>query len=132
MPVSATGYRSEEPVKAYIRIVPSEFADSAAAVFDNLRLFYRNTQGIVNLKVSNGDNQIFQDTLSTGEGIRERVINLNKSKDVRIELEGYFSPDIYGISIESGKGVIVDNIPQRGSAGLEFTMVGKENLKEDI
>ena len=122
--------RSEEPVKAYVRIVPSEFADSAAAVFDNLRLFYRNTQGIVNLKVSNGDNQIFQDTLSTGEGIRERVINLNKSKDVRLELEGYFSPDIYGISIESGKGVIVDNIPQRGSAGLEFTMVGKENLKK--
>ena len=26
--------------------------------------------------------------------------------------------------------MIVDNIPQRGSAGLEFTMVEKENLKE--
>ena len=27
-------------------------------------------------------------------------------------------------------GIIVDNIPQRGSAGLEFTMVGKDNLEE--
>ena len=27
-------------------------------------------------------------------------------------------------------GVIVDNIPQRGSAGLEFTMVDRENLAE--
>ena len=40
------------------------------------------------------------------------------------------SPDIYGISIESKTGVIVDNIPQRGSAGLEFTMVDRDNLAE--
>ena len=42
------------------------------------------------------------------------------------------SPDIYGISIESKSGVILDNIPQRGSAGLEFTMVDKDNLSESF
>ena len=40
------------------------------------------------------------------------------------------SPDIFGLTIESNNGVIVDNIPQRGSAGLEFTMVDIDNLKE--
>jgi alginate O-acetyltransferase complex protein AlgI len=125
-----SGVRSEEPVKASIRIVPSVFADSAATVFDELRLFYKNTQDVVNIKVSDGVKQLFQDTLSAWKGIRELVIKLYRSKDVRIEFEGYVSPDIYGISIESEKGVVIDNIPQRGSAGLEFTMVGKENLKE--
>jgi D-alanyl-lipoteichoic acid acyltransferase DltB (MBOAT superfamily) len=49
---------------------------------------------------------------------------------VIIEFEGKSSPDIYGISIESRQGIIVDNIPRRGSAGLEFTLVDRENLSE--
>jgi D-alanyl-lipoteichoic acid acyltransferase DltB (MBOAT superfamily) len=125
-----SGTRSVEPVKASIRIVPSVFADSSAAVYDKLRLFYKNTQDVVNIKVSDGVKQLFRDTLSVGKGIRELEIKLYKSKDIRIEFEGYVSPDIYGISIESEKGVVVDNIPQRGSTGLEFTMVGKDNLME--
>jgi alginate O-acetyltransferase complex protein AlgI len=120
----------EEPIKAMVRIMPSEFADSAAAVYNNLRIFYKNTQGTVNLKVNDGDKLIFKDTLSISNSISELAIKLNNPKEVLIEFEGYVSPDIYGISIESEKGVVVDNIPQRGSAGLEFTMVGKENLKE--
>ena len=55
---------------------------------------------------------------------------MNRAKDIVIEFEGRESPDIYGISLESKTGVIVDNIPQRGSAGLEFTMVDRNNLKE--
>ena len=125
-----SGNRSVEPVKATIRIVPSVLADSAAATFDNIRLFYKNTQDAVNLTVDDGVKQVFQDTLNAALGIRELSIKLNNPKDVRIEFDGNVSPDIYGISIESEKGVVVDNIAQRGSAGLEFTMVGKRNLKE--
>ena len=125
-----SGLMSDEPVKASVRIVPAEFADSAASMFDNLRIFYRNTQGFVKIKISAGDKQIFQDTLNTAEDLRELAIKLNNAKDVRIEFEGNVSPDIYGISIESERGVVVDNIAQRGSAGMEFTMVGKGNLKE--
>ena len=33
-------------------------------------------------------------------------------------------------NVDPKTGVIVDNIPQRGSAGLEFTMVDRNNLKE--
>lgn len=124
------GTLSETPVEASLRIVPSVFADSAAAVYETLRIFYRNSQGVVRVKVYETDNQIFNDTLSRSTGISEIKIALHKVKDIRIDFEGKVSPDIYGISIESDKGVVVDNIPQRGSAGLEFTMVGKDNLKD--
>jgi alginate O-acetyltransferase complex protein AlgI len=124
------GTRSDEPVKASIRIVPSVFADSSAIIYDNLRIFYGNTRDVVNIRVSDADNQIYKDTLSRGVGINELNIELEKPKDLRIDFEGSTSPDIYGLSIESKYGVVVDNIPQRGSAGLEFTMVGKKNLKE--
>ena len=125
-----SGYRSDVPVKATIRIVPSKSADSASAVYENLRIFYKNTQAAVNIKVNDEDKLIFQDTLKVASGTKELAIKLSNPNDIRIEFEGNVSPDIYGISIESEKGVVVDNIAQRGSAGLEFTMVGKENLKE--
>jgi hypothetical protein len=125
-----SGARSVEPVKAWVRIVPSEFADIAVATYDNLRIFYKNTLDAVRVKVSEGDKLISQDTLHTSSETGELKIKLNRSKDIRIEFEGYVSPDIFGMSIESDSGVVVDNIPQRGSAGMEFTMVGEKNLEE--
>lgn len=35
------------------------------------------------------------------------------------------SPDVYGIALDGGAGVTVDNVPMRGSAGTRFTMVEK-------
>ena len=60
------------------------------------------------------------------------IVLFRDIKNILIEFEGRVSPDIYGLSIESDTGIIVDNIPQRGSAGLEFTMVNRENLTESL
>ena len=122
------GLAVQTPEKAQIRIRPSNFADSSAAFFDRLRIFYSLCNGKVNISVS-GDYLLLSDTLRTGPGIMELSCDLNGADDIKIGFEGKISPDIYGISIESKKGIIVDNIPQRGSAGLEFTLVGRDNLK---
>ena len=118
------------PEKAFIRIRPSKLADSASSEYDILRIFYGNAEGVVNIVVKADDNEVFADTLRRGNRYFEVTCPLKGAKEVMIEFTGKVSPDIYGISIESKKGVIVDNIPQRGSAGLEFTMVAEDNLKE--
>lgn len=46
---------------------------------------------------------------------REPVGNLT------IKMIGKNSPDIYAIALDDNRGVAVDNIPLRGSSGLEFT-----------
>jgi len=124
------GKKTIIPEKAYVRIVPSGFADSASFEYDSLRLFFRNSEGIVNVVIKADNSIVFKDTLKRGSGIEEIGCLLNRAKEILIEFEGRVSPDIYGISIESRNGVILDNIPQRGSAGLEFTMVDKENLSD--
>ena len=116
--------------KASVRIRASNFADSSASRYDILRVFYGNTEGVVRVKIKADDSEIFADTLKRGKGFNEIMCQLNGAKEIFIEFEGKVSPDIYGISIESNSGVIIDNIPQRGSAGLEFTMVDRENLSE--
>jgi D-alanyl-lipoteichoic acid acyltransferase DltB (MBOAT superfamily)/lysophospholipase L1-like esterase len=124
------GERKAVPEKAFVRIHPSNLADSAASCYENLRIFYGNTDENVSIKVKADNDQIFAGVLKTGSGIKEISCSLKGAEDILIEFEGNVSPDIYGISIESKKGIIVDNIPQRGSAGLEFTMVERNNLAE--
>lgn len=124
------GEKSSSPVKASINIKPSKFADSSSTEYDLLRIFYGNREGVVNIEVTGDEKKLFADTLRRGGGINEISCKLMGAKQILIEFEGRVSPDILGISIESNNGVIVDNIPQRGSAGLEFTMVDRENLAE--
>ena len=124
------GEKKSVPEKAFVRIRPSNVADSASSEYDILRVFYGNTEDIVYVVIKVGDNEIFADTLKKGKDFNEITCPLKGAKEILIEFTGKVSPDIYGISIESKAGIMVDNIPQRGSAGLEFTMVGKDNLAE--
>jgi alginate O-acetyltransferase complex protein AlgI len=124
------GKKTQTAQKAYVKIRPSNVADRASSEYDYLRIFYGNTTDLVTVAVKSDDNIIFTDTLQFGGGFNEMGCYLGREKEITIEFEGIVSPDIYGISIESETGIIVDNIPQRGSAGLEFTMVSKTNLED--
>jgi len=124
------GEKTSIPEKAFVRIRPSNVADSASSEYNILRVFYGNTEDVVNVVIKAGDNEIFADTLKKDKNFNEITCPLKGAKEILIEFTGKVSPDIYGISIESKAGIMVDNIPQRGSAGLEFTMVGKDNLAE--
>jgi D-alanyl-lipoteichoic acid acyltransferase DltB (MBOAT superfamily)/lysophospholipase L1-like esterase len=124
------GQVSSDKVKSWIRITPSTFSDNSESKYEFLRILYRNTLDNVKIDVRSGNNLIISDTLKISSKITEFTCPLSDSKNILIDFSGRTSPDIYGISIESKNGVVVDNIPQRGSAGLEFTMVDKENLRD--
>jgi alginate O-acetyltransferase complex protein AlgI len=124
------GEISSSTEKAWVRIRPSQYADSSSARYDLLRILYSNPSGRVNIKVTADNAAVLTDSLKKSPDLNEMTCNLGGAKDIILEFEGRVSPDIYGISIESRYGIIVDNIPLRGSAGLEFTMVDKENLRE--
>ena len=124
------GTKTENAVMASVTISPSSLADSLSSYYDKLRLFYRNTEGDVVLSVKTGNKIISEGALNKTTDLSEFSCDLNAAKRVTLEFTGTVSPDILGISIESSTGVIVDNIPQRGSAGLEFTMINQESLSE--
>ncbi len=126
------GVRSDIPEKASVKIRASKESDNASSEYDLLRIFYGNAEDIVKVCVNGDGKEIFSDTLKRGNGFYETRCRLGGAKEIVIEFTGRVSPDIYGISIESDTGIIVDNIPQRGSAGLEFTMVNRERLSESF
>jgi D-alanyl-lipoteichoic acid acyltransferase DltB (MBOAT superfamily) len=126
-----SGRVSQRIEEAFVRIAPSQYADSSVSTYGKLRLLYRNSEGRVSIRISAGGKDILSDTLGRGDKTQQLICDLKNSNDVRITFSGKASPDIFGISIESDTGVVVDNIPQRGSAGLEFTMVDEKNLREN-
>lgn len=121
---------SEE--NAFVRITPSVYSDSAALIYKILRVFYGNVSGPVKLTVKENENEIAAGLLNRGEGISEFRCRLGNPGEILLEFKGRSSPDIYGLSIEDTTGLVLDNIPQRGSAGLEFTMVDRKNLEESF
>ncbi len=121
---------SQTTEKAWIRIVPSKLADSTTSRYDLLRILYRNNLDFVRITIKAGNFPLLTDTLKISNDLKEFVCPLYDAENILIDFSGKVSPDIFGVSIESSTGVVVDNIPQRGSAGLEFTMVDPENLRK--
>ncbi len=118
------------PAVAWFTVEPSMFSDSLSATYNIFRLFYGNLEDSLNIEVYTGTGLIRRDTLMPSGNEREYSVNLGSSSYLRVVFKGKTSPDFYGFSIESASGAMVDNIPRRGSAGFEYTMISRDNLSE--
>ena len=122
------GIKEITPTSAWFSVEPSRYADSLSAIYNEFRLFYGRLEDTLVITVYTGKDVIRRDTLKPADTEQEYYVNLGSANYLKVEFEGRSSPDFYGFSIESSKGAIVDNIPNRGSAGLEYTMVSRDNL----
>ncbi len=114
---------------ASVRINPVPGADSAVSVYENLRIFYGNNHDTVLVSIRSASSLVDFAMLQMGEGPMEYSVKLPGVSDVTVEFTGRNSPDIYAFSLESKTGVVVDNIPVRGSAGLEFVMTDSRGFE---
>jgi D-alanyl-lipoteichoic acid acyltransferase DltB (MBOAT superfamily) len=120
---------------ATVKVNPVPGADTAVSRYENLRIFYGNNSDTVLVGIRSGNTLVDFAMLQMGEGPLEYSVPLPAVSEVTVEFTGRNSPDIYALSLESREGVIVDNIPVRGSAGLEFVMTdfrGFEGAFESI
>lgn len=124
------GVRLNAMSYASVRITPVPGAEESVTKYDRLRLFYGNNYDTVLVTVRSGDSLIDFVMLQKGNGPMEYSLPLPSVKDLTVEFTGRNSPDIYAFSLESDNGIIVDNIPVRGSAGLEFVMTDSHGFKE--
>ena len=94
--------------------------------FTNSWLYYGNNYKPVQITLKDKDEKVIQ--------VDSLPVSLNKFNAYRLPVqaglsefsmhfESYDSPDFYGLSLETDKGVLVDNFPLRGSSGLLFTRV---------
>lgn len=97
--------------------------------FDEVKLYYSNSKG-GNISYTFGrENGTAQ--LNNGNDVQELTLApKKKTKNVKIDFPqkdmGYF----YGVSLENGNGIYVDNFPLRGNSGVNLNDIETTKLKE--
>lgn len=98
--------------------------------YTKMKLFYGNSKEPVLAEISVDGKPASFEKLKTGKSVKVKTWHFKKSpKSLRIKFTGSDSPDIYGISFEGNRGLVVDNIPMRGASGTDFTKINYSNFK---
>ena len=108
------------------------------------KLSYRTIQkyDLVNIYLRNWNYNVTYEIIADGQIVKSGSIKPKTSfqriqalftkvpNELEIKFKGKESPDIFGISLEGNKGVVMDNIPLRGSSGTLFTRQDADLLKQ--
>jgi hypothetical protein len=128
-PDSAAG--NGKPLEAWITLRGKGVSGGRADQYQRCRIFYENYQQPVKVSFFNGDVKLKSDTLPPSRSLKECDLSFTDTPtSLTIRFTGAGSPDFYGICLDSPSGISVDNIPIRGSSGLEFTRMNPGLLTE--
>ena len=98
---------------------------------DQLKLFYGGAQTKTHVELYENGSLNNSDSLVAGGTFNVKEFNLyQKALLHEFKFKGKDSPDFYGISLEGGKGVMVDNFGLRGSSGTFFNQINVGQLKQ--
>ncbi|MFH2141919.1 MAG: hypothetical protein ABIJ97_05825 [Bacteroidota bacterium] len=99
--------------------------------FDNVRIFYGNNHKPILAELYIDEEMKQFETMMSTATISSVKFNFEETpKKFTLKFSGKDSPDIYGVSFESKNGIFVDNIPMRGSSGLDFTRMSMSFQKQ--
>jgi lysophospholipase L1-like esterase len=106
--------------RGHVTIRPIAKNNPNVSRFDKVRVFIGNVEENIKLSVVTDKGQ-FQENISAGLDYKDFNFSFNGSpSSVSVTFSGGLSPEVYGISLESSSGVVVDNIAMRGSDGSVF------------
>lgn len=119
------------PQTAWIEFNKSGMAYSSVRNFTECRVFYGHVNDPFIVKGYINDSLTWFEEIDTIQNTKSfKWQFISPPSRFRIEFEGNKSPDIYAISLDSPKGVSVDNLPFRGSSGTEFTRLDFSQIKQ--
>jgi len=117
----------EDQKHAWIYIDRKRTAYKGAGNYSVARVFYGYNEDDFLLELCNKRNKILdKEVLAKGNELRSVRWSFKKPLDVvRFQFSGKGKPRVFGISLEAKAGVTVDNIPNRASRGLHFSVCNK-------
>ena len=102
-----------------------------ARSFDLCTILYGNTKVPVSLEIKSNGSLLKSDILNAiSSGYISKSYRLESPEQVEFTFKSTGNIDLYGIALDGSYGVAMDNIPLRGSAGLEFTQTDRAMLEK--
>ncbi len=108
-------------IKASVTIGKSTKTYAKFRRFTNIGLHYGNCNLPIKISVYNDGELIQQDSLiADGKYHQYKIRTLTTPTNLKIEVEGKVSADFYGLTLDGGSRVQIDNIAMRGASGTIF------------
>lgn len=120
-----------EPAVHWLEYRHSKVAFSRVRVFKKVRIWLGNPPVNCPFKVLVDGNEMYSEILDTTLTQKEIVLDLEAAPGVvRLEFDAAATPEVYGVSLESNEGLVMDNIPMRGSSGTIFKKMDRTLLSQ--
>lgn len=115
--------------EAWIKIKKPTISYGKTKSYLQLKVFYSNMLSSIDYEIVADEQVVSSGILSANTPFQTLQVNFKKTpNEIILNFKGKDSPDIYGISLEGNSGIVMDNIPLRGSSGTIFTKQDKTLL----
>lgn len=94
---------------------------------ENIKLLYKNT---LELSLIENATQTLEKNLEAGVASIEVLPLTQPFEEITLAMKASQNTEIYGVCLDCQNGIAVDNIPIRGSAGLEFRKMNANYLQK--
>ena len=99
----------------------------------NIKVLYRSAKGPFDLQIFVKNDSSTRVTIPASDGFNYYEHKIHKPLEVvQVKVTGNKSPQIYGVALDANRGIAFDNIPIRGSSGVEFSRIDQEHFREQI
>ena len=115
--------------EAYVEFRPSSMAAPRCKQYEEVILFYGKCTHPCEVTLLADDIAIASQILPVSAGSESITFSVPSSKRLRFNFKAAASPDIYGFSFNSMKGVGVSNIALRGNDGGAFYRVNSNSMQ---
>lgn len=117
--------------EAWIKFQRVGVKGSTGKSFTKCKVYYGyNTEPFL-LALKLGDKTAEAEMIAPSAKVNQLKLDVPAVENTfQLDFKGDASPMIYGISLESSTGIVLDNIPIRGSSGTDFTRSDDATLKQ--
>lgn len=116
--------------KAWLKVKTNTSAGTSVSAYNKIKMFYAAARKKVSVEFYENGVLKKSDTLASRGNFNIMQFNLTQAPGTfELRFEGKDSPDIYGLSLEEGGGVMIDNFGLRGSSGTFFNQLNLAHLK---
>ncbi len=124
-------YDTSQYIASDLKVSTTKLGGANAMAYKKIKLFYGGSKTKTWTEFYDGPALSGADSLNAGGvfNMMEYQVGLG-SLSHRFKFSGKDSPNFYGLSLESDKGVYIDNIALRGSSGTFFHQINAQQLKE--
>lgn len=129
MPLGLNGVAFVPTDNSWVKFETSRY-DKWLKSFKTARVIAYNPNGDGQLSYSFNNSQAKQIKLEKANYIKETVLNsAGDANSLQINFKGCSNAFFYGVSLENGNGVYVDNIPLRGNSGVGIADIPMTSMK---